>query len=53
MVIPSTTQETEEDIWREEAAAESQRTITQSEALQMEKVDTRRPQETGMSLRRC
>ena len=35
MVIPRTTQEIEEEIRREDAAAESQWTRTQAEALQM------------------
>ena len=43
MVIPRTTQDIEEDIRREEAEAESQGTGTQSEALQMKRVDLRRP----------
>ena len=43
MVIPRTTQEIEEYIRREEVEAESQVTITQTEALQMKKSDTRRP----------
>ena len=43
MVIPRTTQEIEEELRREEAAAESQGTRTQSEALQMKKTDPRRP----------
>ena len=37
MVIQRTTQYIEEGIWREEAAAESQGTRTQAEALQTEK----------------
>ena len=43
MVIPRTTREIEESIWREEAAAESQGTRTQSESPKMKKVDPRRP----------
>ena len=43
MVIPITTQEIEEEIRREEAAVELQLTRTQAEALQMKKVDPRRP----------
>ena len=42
VVIPRTTQSFEEEIRREEAAAESQGTRTQAEALQMEKSDPRR-----------
>ena len=42
MVIPRTTQEIEEGIRRKEAAAESQGTRTQAEALQMKKSDPRR-----------
>ena len=41
MVIPRTTQEIEEDIWQEEAAAESQGTRNQAEALQIKKSDPR------------
>ena len=43
LVIPRITQETEEYIMQEEAAAESQGTRTQEEALQMKKADPRRP----------
>ena len=43
MVIPRTTQEIEEDIRREEAAAEYQGTGTQSEAPQMKKPDPKHP----------
>ena len=43
MVIPRTTQEIEEEIWREEAEAESQGTRTQEEALQTEKSVPSRP----------
>ena len=43
MLIPRTTQEIEEEIRREEAEAGSQGTRTQAEALQMKKVDPRRP----------
>ena len=43
MVIPKTTQDIEEEIRREEAAAESQGTRTQAEAMQMKKADPRRP----------
>ena len=49
MVIPITTQEIEEEIRVEEAEAESQGKITQSEALQMKKADPRRHQEIGTS----
>ena len=43
MVIPRTTQKTEEDIRREEAEAESQVTRTQVEALQMKKIRSKAP----------
>ena len=43
MVIPRNAQEIEEEIRREEEAAEYQGTKTQSEALQIKKEDTRRP----------
>ena len=43
MVIPRTTQKTEEEIRQEKAEAESQGTRTQAEALQMKKVDPMRP----------
>ena len=43
MVIPRTTQEIEEEIRREEAESESQGTRTKAEALQMKKIDPRRP----------
>ena len=43
MVIPRTTQETEEEIGREEAEAESQGAQNQAEALHIKKVDPRRP----------
>ena len=43
MVIPITTQEIEEEIRREEAAAKSQETRTQVEVLQNKKEDPRRP----------
>ena len=43
MVIPRNTQESEEEIRREEAEAESQGERTQAEALQMKKADPRRP----------
>ena len=49
MVIPRTTQQTEEEIYREEAAAESQGTRTQLEAMQMKNKIQGAPQETGMS----
>ena len=51
MVIPRTTQEIEEEIWREEAAAESQGTRTQAEALQMKKTDPRRQQRNWHKLK--
>ena len=41
MVIPKTTQEIEEEIRQEEAAAESQGTRTQAEAMQTKKADPR------------
>ena len=43
MVIPRTTQETEEEIRKEEAESESQGKRTQAEALQMKKADPRHP----------
>ena len=43
MAIPLTIQKIEEEIRREEAAAESQGTRTQAEALQTKKADPRRP----------
>ena len=43
MFIPRPTQEIEEEIGKEKAAAESQGTSTQEEALQMKKSDPRRP----------
>ena len=43
MVIPRTTQETEEDIRQEEVEAESQGTRNQSGALKMKKSDPRHP----------
>ena len=41
MVIPRTKLETEYEVRREEAEAESQETRTQAEALQMKKTDPR------------
>ena len=49
MMIPMTAQEIEEDIWQEEAAAESQGTRTQLGPLQIKKQTQGASQETGMS----
>ena len=43
MLIPRSTPDIEEDIRREDAAAEYQGTRTQAEALNMKKADPRRP----------
>ena len=49
MVIPRTTQKTEEEIRQEKAEAESQGTRTQAEALHMKNQTQGANQETGMS----
>ena len=53
MVMPSTTQEIEEDIWREEEAEEPQGTRTQSEALQKKQGQPRLLPRNWYELKRC